>query len=426
MPAAFLRLAGAAGDGAGGGGRGGGGKVVLITEVTVGHPDGCNWTSNLRMQAEATKAGRARKGKLAQEQQDALLETLDPKESAQAAGLRYVTDAKPGIRRIKAGKGFRYVGPDGKPLKDEETLKRIRSLVIPPAWTGVWICTQANGHLQATGRDARGRKQARYHPRWREVRDETKYERMVLFAQALPVIRARVKEDLARVGLPREKVLATIVSLMEQTHIRVGNTEYAKENGSYGLTTLRTKHVEVEGSKVTFSFQGKSRVHHTVSLQDRRLAKIIKQCSDLPGYELFQYVDEEGAPRTVDSSDVNEYLREATGQHFTAKDFRTWAGSVLACDLLRELGPYESATQAKKNIVEAIKKVAAKLGNTPAVCKKCYVHPAVLEAYLGGITPGEAKKEIEAEIAEREQSLRDEERTLVELLQQRAMLEKAA
>ena len=357
---------------------------------------------------------------------DPLVEAPDSKESAQAAGLRYVTDARPGIRRIKAGKGFRYVDPEGKTIKDEETLGRIKSLVIPPAWTGVWICTQANGHLQATGRDARGRKQARYHPKWREVRDETKYERMVLFAGALPVIRDRVKEDLGKQGLPREKVLATIVSLMEQTHMRVGNAEYAKENGSYGLTTLRNKHVEVEGSKVTFSFQGKSRVHHTVSLQDRRLARIVRQCSDLPGYELFQYVDEGGERHAVDSADVNEYLGEVTGQHFTAKDFRTWAGSVLACDLLRELGPFESATQAKKNIVQAIKKVAAKLGNTPAVCRKCYVHPAVLEAYLGGITPGEAKREIEAEIAERREALRDEERMLVELLEQRAMLEKAA
>lgn len=357
---------------------------------------------------------------------DPLVEAPDSKESAQAAGLRYVTDARPGIRRIKAGKGFRYVDPEGKTIKDEEMLGRIKSLVIPPAWTGVWICTQANGHLQATGRDARGRKQARYHPKWREVRDETKYERMVLFAGALPVIRDRVKEDLGKQGLPREKVLATIVSLMEQTHMRVGNTEYAKENGSYGLTTLRNKHVEVEGSKVTFSFQGKSRVHHTVSLQDRRLARIVRQCSDLPGYELFQYVDEGGERHAVDSADVNEYLGEVTGQHFTAKDFRTWAGSVLACDLLRELGPFESATQAKKNIVQAIKKVAAKLGNTPAVCRKCYVHPAVLEAYLGGITPGEAKRELEAEIAERREALRDEERMLVELLEQRAMLEKAA
>jgi DNA topoisomerase-1 len=357
---------------------------------------------------------------------DPLAEAPDPKQSAREAGLRYVTDTRPGIRRVRSGRGFKYVGPDGKTVKDEETLKRIRSLVIPPAWTSVWICTVANGHLQATGRDARGRKQSRYHSRWREVRDENKYERMKEFAQALPQIRARVTEDLARPGLPREKVLATIVSLMERTHMRVGNVEYAKENGSYGLTTLRNKHVEVEGTKVTFSFQGKSKVHHTISLQDRRLAYIIKRCEELPGYELFQYVDEEGGPHSIDSSDVNDYLREITGQHFTAKDFRTWAGTVMACDLLRAMQPFESATQAKKNVVEAIKAVAAKLGNTPSVCRKCYVHPAVLEAYLGGITAQEAKREIEKEIEQHEHVLRDEERALVELLEQKALLEKAA
>ena len=357
---------------------------------------------------------------------DPLAEPPDPKESAQAAGLRYVTDAKPGIRRIRCGKGFRYTAPGGATIHDEDTLRRIRSLVIPPAWTGVWICTIPNGHLQATGRDARGRKQSRYHPRWREVRDETKYERMVQFAQALPVIRERVKKDLALPGLPREKVLATIVSLMEQTHIRVGNQEYAKENGSYGLTTLRTKHVEVNGSQVTFSFQGKSKVHHTVSLQDRRLARIIKQCEDLPGYELFQYIDEEGERRAIDSSDVNEYLREITGQHFTAKDFRTWAGSVLACDLLRGMGSFENQSQAKKNVVAAIKSVAAKLGNTPSICRKCYVHPAVLEAYLGGISVEEAKAELEEEIGEQSNALRKEERVLLRLLEQRSLLDKAA
>lgn len=378
------------------------------------------------MRAAGLKPARVRRGAEISEVRDALAEPPDPKESAQAAGLRYVTDARPGIRRIRAGRGFRYVDPAGKTIKDPETLRRIRSLVIPPAWVGVWICPTPNGHLQATGRDARGRKQSRYHPKWREVRDETKYERMVLFAQALPLIRARVKEDLAKQGLPREKVLATIVSLMEQTHIRVGNEEYAKENGSYGLTTLRNKHVDVQGSKVTFSFQGKSKVHHTVSLQDRRLARIVKQCSDLPGYELFQYVDEDGTRHLVDSSDVNDYLREITGQHFTAKDFRTWAGTVLACDLLRELGPFESATQAKKNVVEAIKKVAAKLGNTPAVCRKCYVHPAVLEAYLGGITAQEARQEVDAEIVQKQADLRDDERALVQLLEQRALLDKAA
>lgn len=368
----------------------------------------------------------AGRGKGVQARVDPLAELPDPKESAQAAGLRYVTDAKPGIRRVRCGKGFRYTAPGGATIHDEETLRRIRSLVIPPAWTGVWICTVPNGHLQATGRDARGRKQSRYHPRWREVRDETKYERMVQFAQALPVIRERVKKDLALPGLPREKVLATIVSLMEQTHIRVGNQEYAKENGSYGLTTLRTKHVEVHGSQVTFDFQGKSKVHHTVSLEDRRLARIIKQCEDLPGYELFQYVDEDGERHAIDSADVNEYLREITGQHFTAKDFRTWAGSVLACDLLRGMGAFENATQAKKNVVAAIKAVAAKLGNTPSVCRKCYVHPAVLEAYLGGISAQEAKAELEQEISEHSSALRMEERALLRLLEQKSILEKAA
>ncbi|HEV2576447.1 MAG TPA: DNA topoisomerase IB [Acidobacteriaceae bacterium] len=357
---------------------------------------------------------------------DPLAEPPDPKESAQAAGLRYVTDAKPGIRRIRCGKGFRYTAPGGATIHDEQTLARIRSLVIPPAWTGVWICTIPNGHLQATGRDARGRKQSRYHPRWREVRDETKYERMVQFARALPQIRERVKNDLALPNLPREKVLATIVSLMEQTHIRVGNQEYAKENGSYGLTTLRNKHVEVNGSQVTFSFQGKSKVHHTVSLQDRRLARIVKQCEDLPGYELFQYVDEAGERHAIDSSDVNEYLREITGQHFTAKDFRTWAGSVLACDLLRGMDAFENQTQAKKNVVAAIKSVAAKLGNTPSICRKCYVHPAVLEAYLGGISVEEAKAELEEEIGEQSNALRKDEGALLRLLEQRSLLDKAA
>jgi len=368
--------------------------------------------------AEGRGAGKASEGEIA--------EAADPKASAQAAGLRYVMDTRPGIRRVRAGGGFRYTGPDGKTVRDKETLARIKSLVIPPAWVRVWICPVANGHLQATGRDARGRKQSRYHPRWREVRDGTKYERMKDFAAALPAIRARVKEDLGRQGLPREKVLATIVSLMEQTHIRVGNAEYAKENGSYGLTTMRNKHVEVDGATVTFSFQGKSKVHHTVSLRDRRLARIVKRCEELPGYELFQYVNGDGETRSIDSADVNEYLGEITGQHFTAKDFRTWAGTVMACDLLLGMVPFETETQAKKNVVEAIKAVAAKLGNTPAVCRKCYVHPAVLEAYMGGMTQQEAKRQIDEEIAGHESALREEERALVELLEQRSLLERAA
>ncbi len=355
---------------------------------------------------------------------DALTEPItDPVESAKAAGLRYVTDTRPGITRKKTGKGFRYVDPDGKPVRDEKTLARIKSLVIPPAWNGVWISTHANGHLQATGRDAKGRKQSRYHPRWREARDETKYERMSHFAKALPRIRERVEHDLGLPGLPRNKVLATIVRLMEQTHIRVGNQEYARDNKSYGLTTMRNKHVEVEGSEITFTFQGKSRVHHTINLRDRRLAAIVKRCADLPGYELFQYVDREGERHAIDSADVNEYLHEVAGEHFTAKDFRTWAGSVLACEALRDLPPFSTATEAKKNVVQAISSVAARLGNTPSVCRKCYVHPAVIEAYLGGKSTETAKKEIEEEIEERRHALREEEQALVDLLQQRLMLE---
>ncbi len=369
--------------------------------------------------------------KAAKQEQPELI--LDPVDAAKSAGLRYVSDRQPGYRRVKYGDGFRYLTPDGKVLRDKAELTRIKSLVIPPAWTDVWITTHANGHLQCTGRDARGRKQSRYHPRWREVRDETKYERMAQFAEALPLIRKRIAQDMALAGLPREKVLATVVRLMEETHIRVGNEEYARTNKSYGLTTMRTKHVEVQGAKITFDFQGKSRVHHTVNLQDRKLARIVRQISELPGYELFQYVDPEGNRHSIDSSDVNEYLREITGEHFTAKDFRTWAGSVLCCDLLNEFEPATSITQAKKNIVQAIAKVAAQLGNTPSVCRKCYVHPAVLELYLGNISNEEATKRIDSSIAKErktiakhEEELRAEERELVNLLQQRSLLQRAA
>jgi DNA topoisomerase-1 len=358
---------------------------------------------------------------------------LDPAEAARAAGLRYVTDRAPGMHRVKQGEGFRFLTPEGKVLRDKAALARIKSLVIPPAWTDVWITTHANGHLQCTGRDARGRKQSRYHPHWRTVRDETKYERMTQFARALPGIRRRVARDMALPGLPRQKVLATVVRLMEQTHIRVGNEEYARTNKSYGLTTMRTKHVDVHGSQIRFSFQGKSRVHHTVDLTDKRIAKIVKQCSDLPGYDLFQYVDDDGAPHSIDSSAVNDYLREITGEHFTAKDFRTWAGSVLCCDLLSEFEPATSVTQAKKNVVQAIAQVAAKLGNTPSVCRKCYVHPAVLERYLGNISSEEAKGKIDQEIAHEKKAiaahsaaLRREERALVNLLQQKRLLRKVA
>jgi DNA topoisomerase-1 len=347
----------------------------------------------------------------------------DPAESAKMAGLRYVSDTIPGIRRRRAGKGFYYVDAEGKRVREKETLSRIKSLVIPPAWTGVWICPNPKGHLQATGRDTRGRKQSRYHPRWREVRDETKYERMMIFGVALPMIRERVEQDLGLQGLPRPKVLATIVRLMETTLIRVGNEEYARQNGSYGLTTLRNKHVNVEGATVTFHFQGKSRVEHTVDITDRRLARIVRRCHDIPGYELFQYVDKDGTRHSVDSADVNEYLREISGEDFTAKDFRTWAGSVLACELLWELEKFESETEAKRNVVKAIKQVAARLGNTPSVCRKCYVHPVVLDSYMSGALMEGVKRRAEEQEAGEPAALRRQEEALLKLL--RRQVEKA-
>jgi DNA topoisomerase-1 len=347
----------------------------------------------------------------------------DPVESAKAAGLRYVSDTTPGVRRKRAGKGFYYVDAEGKRVRDTETLARIKSLVIPPAWTGVWICPNPKGHLQVTGRDARGRKQSRYHPRWREVRDETKYERMIVFGAALPVIRERVEQDLALPGLPRARVLATIVRLMETTLIRIGNEEYARQNGSYGLTTLRNKHVDVDGSTVTFHFQGKSRVQHTVDITDRRLARIVQRCHDIPGYELFQYVDKDGTRHSVDSADVNEYLREISGQEFTAKDFRTWAGSVLACEMLWDMEKFESETEARKNVVKAIKQVAARLGNTPSVCRKCYVHPVVLDCYMSGALLEGVKRRVAEQEEDEPAALRRQEEALLKLL--RRQVEKA-
>ncbi|MEO6057062.1 MAG: DNA topoisomerase IB [Gemmatimonadales bacterium] len=308
----------------------------------------------------------------------------DPLESAQNAGLRYVSDGTPGIRRRGAGTGFSYVGSDGRVIRDKATLARIRSLAIPPAYADVWICPTANGHLQATGRDARGRKQYRYHPRWREVRDETKFGRMLAFSEALPRLRKRVKADLARPGLPREKVLATIVRLLECTGIRVGNDEYARSNRSFGLTTLQDRHVEISGSKLSFEFRGKSGKKHQVALTDRRLAKIVARCQAVPGADLFQYEDPENGRMTVDSGDVNEYLREITGEEFTAKDFRTWSGTLLAVTELEALGPAASEREAKSIIIETIDRVAEQLNNTRAVCRKYYVHPAVVDTYLAG------------------------------------------
>jgi DNA topoisomerase-1 len=305
-------------------------------------------------------------------------------EDARSAGLRYVDDRLPGIKREADKNGFRYVNAKGEPIADEKELARIKSLAIPPAWTDVWICRWANGHIQATGRDARGRKQYRYHPQWRSVRDEAKYGRMRNFGLALPIIRDRLSAALALPGLPREKVLAVIVCLLQSTMMRVGNKEYARSNDSFGMTTLRKKHVRVDGSEIRFEFRGKSGVQHSIRLHDRRLARIIRRTRDLPGQELFQYVDEDGVRHTVGSADVNDYLREITGEDYTAKDFRTWSGTMLAAVTLAACEPAESATQAKKNIGQAIDTVAKKLGNTPAICRKCYVHPGVLNAYMDG------------------------------------------
>jgi DNA topoisomerase-1 len=304
--------------------------------------------------------------------------------AARAAGLRYVTDTAPGYHRVPHGDAFRYVDADKAAVNDEQVLARIRSLVIPPAWTDVWICAQPHGHLQATGRDARGRKQYRYHPRWRNVRDEAKYGRMASFGTALPAIRRAVDEALRLPGLPREKALATVVYLLEATLMRIGNEEYARENKSFGLTTLRNRHVRIAGSAVEFRFRGKSGVNHAVRISDRRLARIIQRMRDLPGQDLFQYVDEDGSTHAVGSADVNEYLREISGEEYTAKDFRTWAGTVLAALALREVAEFASEAEAKRNVVRAIESVAERLGNTPAVCRKCYVHPGVLDAYMGG------------------------------------------
>jgi DNA topoisomerase-1 len=307
-----------------------------------------------------------------------------PAKSAQVVGLSYVTDAKAGIRRERCGHGFRYRSAEGRIIRDRHTLKRIRSLVIPPAWAGVWICPLDQGHLQVTGRDERGRKQHLYHPRWREVRDQTKYDRLIDFARALPGIRRRVKRDLAREGLCREKVLATVVRLLEVSLIRVGNDEYARDNNSYGLTTMKNRHATVRGARIKFQFRGKSGKEHVVEVEDRCVARIVRACQELPGQELFQYVDDEGQKHDVGSGDVNDYLREITDRDFTAKDFRTWAGTLLTAYELQKLGPHELETEAKKKVVAAVKATAQNLGNTHTVCRKSYIHPAIIEAYLDG------------------------------------------
>jgi DNA topoisomerase I len=345
--------------------------------------------------------------------------SVTPAESARAAGLRYVSDTRPGIRRKRAGRHFSYAGPDGQPIRDPAVLQRIKALAIPPAWTDVWICPLPNGHIQATARDAKGRKQYRYHTRWHAVRDETKYERTIAFGKALPLIREQTERHLDLPGLPREKVLAAIVRLLEMTLIRVGNDEYARHNKSFGLTTMRDRHVAVDGGQIRFHFRGKAGKYHTLELQDRRLARIVKRCRDIPGQELFQYVDDEGQRQDVDSGDVNTYLREITGQDFTAKDFRTWAGTVLAAWALKEFEAFDSDTQAKRNVVQAIERVAERLGNTPAVCRRCYVHPAVLDSYLDGSLVEQLRDQVEDELSDALSKLPPEEAAVLVFLQRR-------
>jgi DNA topoisomerase I len=313
-----------------------------------------------------------------------LADRQDPVGAAHTVGLRHVTDRTPGIRRQKGGTGFQYFYATGGVVDADEVLKRIRSLAIPPAWTAVWICPDPQGHLQATGVDDRGRKQYRYHRRWLEIRDETKYERLIAFGKALPKIRARVAKDLALHGLSRNKVLATVVRLLEVSLIRVGNEEYERENESFGLTTMKNRHVDVKGSEICFHFRGKSGRKHRIDVRDRHLANIVRRCQELPGQELFQYFDENGKLQDVKSTDVNEYLHEIARSDFTAKDFRTWAGTMLAAIALQEFSKFDTKAQAKRNIVSAIESVASRLGNTPSICKKCYVHPQVLDGYLDG------------------------------------------
>jgi DNA topoisomerase I len=329
--------------------------------------------------------------------------TIDPLESAEQAGLRYVSDDQPGIRRQRSGRGFRYTDASGEPVEDPRTLLRIRHLVIPPAWTDVWICPVSNGHLQATGRDVRGRKQYLYHARWREVRDAEKYDRLLAFAEALPKIRARTEEDLRQRGVPRTKVLAAVVRLLEETSIRVGNEEYRRENRSFGLTTLRDQHAQLNGNTLRFHFKGKSGKDVEVELHDGRLARIVRQCQDLPGQVLFQYVDESGERHAIESSDVNAYIKDISGGDFTAKDFRTWNGTVLAMRYLQLCEPASSATAGKRQVAAAIKSVAAELNNTPAVCRKAYVHPVVVNAYLEGSLEPEAGAEQVAPVREAEE-----------------------
>jgi DNA topoisomerase-1 len=335
------------------------------------------------------------------------------------AGLRYVSDGKPGLTREQRGKNFQYRSTDGRILKDKDTLARIRSLAIPPAWTDVWICPVANGHIQATGRDVRGRKQYRYHPDWSATRDGAKFERTIAFGKALPRIRRHVARDLARRHLDRRKVLAAMVRLLETTLVRIGNEEYAKQNHSFGLSTMRDRHVKIGRGTLHFEFRGKSGRDHEIDLHDPRLAKIVRQTQELPGQDLFQYVGDDGEPQKITSTDVNDYLREIAGEEFSAKDFRTWAGTVLAAVALRELGSFDTKAQGKKNLVQAIEAVATRLGNTPAICRKCYIHPVVMNSYLEGETLKQIEIKADRELKRAPLALSDEERRVLDFLKRR-------
>lgn len=342
-----------------------------------------------------------------------------PIDAARSAGLRYVTDTGPGISRRRSGRGFSYTDPEGKRLTDRETIARIKGLAVPPAWRDVWICPHPLGHIQATGRDARGRKQYRYHPQWRAIRDETKYGGIVAFGEALPRVRKRTGRHLSIPGLPREKVLAAVVRILDASLVRVGNPEYTRVNDSFGLTTLRDEHARIRGSVLRFRFRGKGGKEHTVHIQDARLARIVKRCQDIPGEELFQYIDDDGESHPITSGDVNEYLRETSGEALTSKDFRTWGGTVLAAEALVRQGRFASETEARSNVVEAIKEVAAQLNNTPAVCRRAYVHPEVIQAYLDGdLVP--AWRHAERSLTEWTKGLRREEAILLGVLRSRS------
>jgi DNA topoisomerase-1 len=340
----------------------------------------------------------------------------DPKITAKAAGLRYVSDTSPGYTRKLSGKGYSYYDADGNKVTDKELIQRFNKLVIPPAYTNVWISPHENGHLQFTGTDAAGRKQYRYHADWNKLRNQSKYHRLQSFAVHLPAIRKQVDEHLNNKNLDHDKVLALVVRLMELTSIRIGNESYKKLYGSYGLTTMMDQHVKIDGTKMHFEFKGKKGVYHKIDLQSKKLARLVKQCRDIPGKELFQYYDDEGKRCTIDSGDVNAYLKQITGEDFTAKDFRTWAGSVSALYAFKEAGEFENQTQCKKNIISVLDEVAITLGNTRTVCKKYYVHPTVIKSYEEG-TLFKYIKDLDEDKDERASELGSAERALLEILE---------